>query len=273
MKATQYLWIGYDGTGRIVLAIILAVAAAAVAVAGTRLRQPAAPRRPGKTVTAGLLATWVLAIAAFLAGAHAYVHQLRADHLIRPGPGDPITPVTFLSAGVLFLIILGTSRHSPSVNLAGATIGAMAAPMIFEVPFDLIIMTRTYPAVPPDPALYRALYFGPLLLTGLTTLCLLTLSPLVTVSRASLLGVALMLTVFAVWALAGFSYPSSPLPIALNVTGKVLAFGTGLSLFQPGWFGQHRPVSRCEQPSPASPASADPARPWTGVLSNAGPAR
>jgi len=159
------------------------------------------------------------------------------------------------------------------VNLASAAIGAMAAPMIFEVPFDMIIMARTYPAVPQDPALYRALYFAPLLLIGLTTLCLLTLSPLVVVSRASLLGVALMLAVFAVWALAGFSYPSSPLPIALNVTGKLLAFATALSLFQPGWFGQRRAADWQDHPRPPAPAGDDPARPWTGVLSDAGAAR
>ena len=159
------------------------------------------------------------------------------------------------------------------MNLASAAIGAMAAPMIFEVPFDMIIMARTYPAVPQDPALYRALYFAPLLLIGLTTLCLLTLSPLVVVSRASLLGVALMLAVFAVWALAGFSYPSSPLLIALNVTGKLLAFATALSLFQPGWFGQRRAADWQDHPRPPAPAGDDPARPWTGVLSDAGAAR
>jgi hypothetical protein len=270
MKAAQYLWISYHGAGRVVLAVILVAAAAAVTYAAARMRQPVRLRRPGRAVTAGLLVTWVAAIAAFLAGATAYVHQVRADHLARGGPGDPVAPVTFLAAGVLFLIILGASRASPGVNLASAAIGAMAAPMIFEVPFDLIIMARTDPAVPPDPDLYRALYFAPLLLIGLTTLCLLTLSPLVVVSSPSLLGVALMLAVFAVWALAGFSYPSSPLPIALNVAGKVLAFATALSLFQPGWFGQGRPADWQVQPPSAMPSSGGPARPWTGVLSNAG---
>jgi hypothetical protein len=42
---------------------------------------------------------------------------------------------------------------------------------------------------------------------------------------------ALMLAVFAVWALAGFGYPSAPVPIALNVVSKILAFVTVLTLF------------------------------------------
>jgi hypothetical protein len=42
-----------------------------------------------------------------------------------------------------------------------------------------------------------------------------------------------MLAVFAVWALPGFGYPSAPLPYALNVLSKILAFVTALSLFLP----------------------------------------
>jgi len=42
-----------------------------------------------------------------------------------------------------------------------------------------------------------------------------------------------MLAVFAVWALAGFEYPSTPLPYALNVVAKLLAFATILTLFLP----------------------------------------
>lgn len=42
---------------------------------------------------------------------------------------------------------------------------------------------------------------------------------------------AAMLTVFAVWGLAGFGYPSEPLPYTLNVVSKILAFVTAVSLF------------------------------------------
>jgi hypothetical protein len=42
-----------------------------------------------------------------------------------------------------------------------------------------------------------------------------------------------MLGVFAVWALSGFGYPSAPLPTALNIVSKILAFVTVLTLFLP----------------------------------------
>jgi hypothetical protein len=93
-------------------------------------------------------------------------------------------------------------------------------------------MTRTYP-IPPDPAGYRALFFLPLFAIELTTLALLTLSPMVRLSRATFWSFAAMLAVFAVWALFGFGYPSTPVSITLNVVSKILAFVTALTLFLP----------------------------------------
>ena len=120
--------------------------------------------------------------------------------------------------------------------------------MIFELPFDLIVMTRTYP-IPPDPAWYRALFFLPLFAIELTTLALLTLSPMVRLSRATFLSFAAILVVFAVWALAGFGYPSAPVPITLNVVSKILAFVTVLTLFLP-------PLDQAatSEPAPVPPA-------------------
>jgi hypothetical protein len=109
----------------------------------------------------------------------------------------------------------------------------VAAPMIFEFPFDLIVMARTYPPIPPDPALYRVLFFAPLFLVEFTTLALLRLSPMVKLSRASFFFFAVMLLVFAVWGLSGFGYPSAPVPFALNVLSKIVAFAAALSLFVP----------------------------------------
>jgi hypothetical protein len=105
--------------------------------------------------------------------------------------------------------------------------------MIFEFPFDLIVMARTYPTIPPDPALYRLLFFAPLFLVEFTTLALLTLSPMVKLPRASFFFFALMLVVFAAWGLSGFGYPSGPVPFALNVLSKIVAFAVTLSLFLP----------------------------------------
>jgi hypothetical protein len=170
---------------------------------------------------------------AFLVCVSVYIHQARREFPARATPADPITPVTLLGVGAVFLVILIASRGSPVTRLGSAIIGALAAPMIFELPFDLIVMARTYPPITPDPARYRMLFFLPLFAIELTTLALLTLSPMVRLSRATFLSFALLLGVFAVWALSGFGYPSAPVPITLNVVSKILAFVTLLTLFLP----------------------------------------
>jgi hypothetical protein len=231
---TQYgTWLSYSGAARIELAVILLAAAGGVAYLGTRWRTPRRLPRPGPKLMTAMLTAWVLAIAAFLGCLAAYVHQERLDHLARAAPSDPIAPVTGLGVVIVFLVVLNASPDRPVVRVGSAIIGALAAPMIFELPFDLIVMARIYPPVPPDPTLYRALFFVPLFAIEITTLSLLAWSPMVRLRRASFLSFALMLAVFAAWALSGFGYPSAPLPITLNVVSKILAFVTALTLFLP----------------------------------------
>jgi hypothetical protein len=227
---TEGAWIGYSGTARIGLAVALLAVAAVAAYAGTRWPGPFQARRPSSAIANFMLAIWFLAITALLVGASLYIHQARHEFPGRATPTDPITPVTFLGVAAVFVVILIASPYGPAARLASATIGALAAPWIFELPFDLIVMTRTYP-IPPHPALYRALFFVPLVAVALSTLALLTLSPMVRLSRASFWSFAAMLGVFAVWALFGFGYPSAPVPITLNVVSKILAFVTALTLF------------------------------------------
>ena len=232
---TQYgTWVSYGGVARIELAILLLATAVGLAYAGTRLRLRAQAARPGRAAMTFMLGTWVLAIAAFLVCLASYVGQLRDEYVIHSAPVDHILPVTLLSAGVTFFVILMNSgSYGPVARLASAVIGAIAGPMIFELPFDLIVMARTYPPLYPDPALYRAMFFLPLFLIEITTLSLLTMSPMVKLSKGALLSLASMLAVFAVWALFGFAYPSAPIPTVLNALSKILAFVTILCLFLP----------------------------------------
>jgi hypothetical protein len=229
---TEGTWIGYSGTARIGLVVVLLALAGGLAYAGTRWPGPFQARRPRPAVAYVMLAIWILAIATFLVCLSLYVHQARQDFPGRTAPTDPIAPVTGLGVSLVFIIILTNSRGGPVARLGSAIIGALAAPMIFELPFDLIVMTRTYP-IPPDPAGYRALFFLPLFAIELTTLALLTLSPMVRLSRATFWSFAAMLAVFAVWALFWFGYPSTPVSITLNVVSKILAFVTALTLFLP----------------------------------------
>jgi uncharacterized membrane protein YidH (DUF202 family) len=233
-KTVDGTWVSYSGTARIDLAIVLMAAAVGTVYAGTRLRRPVRLPRPGQTATGIMMVAWLFTITAFLACAARYMRAMRQHHLLHTLPPHPITPVTGACAVVIFVTILIVARsHDWPVRLASAAVGAMAAPMIFEFPFDLIVMTRTYPPIPPDPAMYRVLFFAPLFLVEFATLSLLTLTPMVRLTRATFFSFALMLAVFAAWALSGFAFPATPGPLAFNVLSKILAFTTALTLFLP----------------------------------------
>ena len=225
-------WFSYTGTARLTLAIVLLAAAAALAYAGIRLPLPAGAPRPGRNTTTLMVVAWALSIIVFLACVGIYGKQAHQEHLAGR-PADNIFPITFIAAGLTFFLITVTGKPGGRTAVISAAIAAMAAPMVFELPFDLIVMARTYPPIPPNPALYRVLFFAPLFAIEITTLALLTWSPMVRLTRATFYAIALMLTVFAAWALAGFEYPAAPFPYALNVVAKLLAFATILTLFFP----------------------------------------
>jgi hypothetical protein len=94
---------------------------------------------------------------------------------------------------------------------------------------------------------------------------------MVRLTRATFFSFALMLGVFAVWALSGFGYPSAPLPTALNMASKILAFVTALTLFLP-----RRPAPRQAAPQQApQPDTNEQAQPASRPLAldlPAGPA-
>jgi hypothetical protein len=236
---TQYgTWVSYSGDARIWLAAGLLAVAGGVTLAGIRLPLPVRATRPGPAGRAAMIVAWAASIVAFLVGLTIYIRQyIHAYNLsaLKATPKDRIAPITFTAVVVVFIVIVIVSRRSLGfgARLASGAICAMAAPMIFELPFDLIVMARTYPPIPPDPALYRAVFFVPLFLIEITTLLLLRLSPMVRLNRATFFSFALMLGVFAVWALSGFGYPSAPLPTTLNIVSKILAFVTALTLFLP----------------------------------------
>jgi hypothetical protein len=229
-------WVSYGGAARIWLAVVLLAAAGGLVCAGIWLPLPARAATPGRAAVIATLVAWVASIAAWLACVIIYVRQdLHAYHLpiAKAAPPDHVAPFTFVAVVAVFVIILTRGSPGGGTRLASAAIGAIAALAIFELPFDLIVMARLYPPVPPDPALYRALFFVPLFLIEIITLLLLAQSPMVRLTRATFFSLALMLGVFAVWALSGFGYPSAPVPLTLNIVSKFLAFAVVLTLFFP----------------------------------------
>jgi hypothetical protein len=274
---TQYaIWASYSGDARSWLAIGLLATASCVVLAGIRLPLPIQLTRPGRNGRAATVAAWAASVLALLVCVAIYVNHGSAD-IKAAGTGAPvfrapILPVTLAAEAVLFIVIV--SRRSPELpetRLTSAVIGALAAPMIFELPFDPLVIDRIR-GFPLEPHTYVALVYVPLVLAEVTTLLLLRLSPMVALTRATFFCFALMLGTWAVWALAGFGFPSAPLPTALNMTSKVLAIGTGLTLFlhrqprldqalQPD-IQQSQPVTgtalapAAEHPQPAEPAVA-----------------
>ncbi len=143
--STQGSWRPYIGSGSIALSVLLLVAALLVIVAVWRLRQPVALRGADKFVAAVIVTAWSLAVVMFLVALVAFVLALVQQEPNVVGPVDPITKFTAISAVISFSVIWYLTRDAGFwVSVGSAIVGAIAAPMIFELPFDLIVMSRTY---------------------------------------------------------------------------------------------------------------------------------
>ena len=156
-------WISYGGGEAILLAIVLLVVAGGFAYAGKRLRAPLGVTRPASTVAGFMIAIWLLAIYTVVVATTVYGLQVKQAY---PGfTARRVRVCAFVDASITFFIILYLTRRCGwKVALGSAVIGTAAAPMIFEFPFDLIIITRTNPPIPTHPMLYRQLFFLPLFL-------------------------------------------------------------------------------------------------------------
>lgn len=182
---TQYgTWVAYAGADAVLLGIVLLAIGLLFVWLGLKLKRPIGIKRPGKAVTGFLVLIWILSLLTFLVCLITYGLQLYQEHLLQATPTSPITQVTLGSAVVAFAVIAYATRKSGLKLASGsALVGTLAAPMIFELPFDLIVMTRTYPPISPSPYLFRLLFFLPLFLVEISTFSFLTLSPLTKLSR------------------------------------------------------------------------------------------
>lgn len=223
-------WVSYTGGEGIFLSAVLFVVAGGLAYAGKRLRTPLGLTRPAGTVAALMIAIWLLAIYDVIVAT--YVYGLQVKQAYPDFVAARVRVGTFVYALMTFFLILFlTRRWRWKIALASAVVGTAAAPMIFELPFDLIVMARTNPPLPNHPMLYRQLFFLPLFLVELSTISLLMLLPSMRVTAYAAYAAAGMFLVFAVWAAIGFAFPAEPLPLALNVISKILSFLAAVMLF------------------------------------------
>ncbi len=232
MKSVDGTWVSHSATTRIALAIVLVTAAAGMVYPGARLRRPGRLPQPGWTAKSVVVA-WVLAIIALLVCAHEFVSALRQQHLLHGVRLNPIEPVIGACVVVIFATILIRPRsHECSVPLVSAAVGAVAVPMILEVPFGLITMTRTYPPMPPDPVAYRVLFFRALVPRPAHD----TVIPAIRLDGTPDQDHLLLRN--DAGGIRGLSairirLPPHPRPYAFNVPSKLLAFATALTLFLP----------------------------------------
>ena len=225
-------WSPYAGSGSIILAVVLFLIVGVLLFGAFRLQRSIQVKRPGAFMGVTIIVIWILSVLTFLIAVTAYALELYKQVGPYTGPKDPITPVTMGSAVLTFFVIIALAQHSGfRVAVGSAIVGTIAAPMIFELPFDLIVMWHTFPPAPA--ALFTPLFFYPLFLVEVSSFAMLMLSPVMRLSRYTLFFLASMFLVFAVWALFGFAYPAWPLPIVMNMLAKVLAFATAVTLFLP----------------------------------------
>jgi hypothetical protein len=237
---THYIvpWSPLTQAGSIILATVLFVITGILLYLGTRLHHPLAARRPGRFVGACLVAIFLLSAISFLVAATAEGQALVQQIGPVSGPANHITPITLACGVIAFVVILyltsgrGTTPIAPRrfwMAVGSAVVGTIAAPLIFELPFDLIVIGRAY--YPTPHALFALLYFCPLFVVEISSIAMLTFSPSMRLSRLTLFLLAGMFFVFAVWAVFGFTYPSIPISYICNATSKILAFAAAVSLF------------------------------------------
>ncbi len=233
-------WAPFTGGSRIILAVVLLLITGALVFFGTQLHHPLVAAKPGKFLIACIIVTWFLSVVAFFVAFGAYLLALEAQVGSISGPTNHITPFTMLFGLISFFIIFFLTAPSLTkaihpgqfwVAVGSAMVGTIAAPMIFEFPFDLIVLWHTHPPTPG--ALYTLLFFLPLFAVEILSFAMLTFSPNMKLSNTTLYLLAGLFFLFAIWMAFGFGYPSTPLFFAFNVSSKLVAFAVTVSLFLP----------------------------------------
>jgi hypothetical protein len=211
------VWNPYSGYAAYALSLILFALGLGVVFLARRLTRDVRLPMPGRGLKVVIVVVWALSILIVL--------RLFRDVARATGQSvgniGPVFPITLASAFFSFAFIAYVSRRDGlGAALGNAFAGAAAGPMVFELPFVLIIMFSV--TTPIRSGLFLLFVF---LVVILTTLALPTFSSRFAVTRYSLYLLGSMVLVFAVWALlTGFAPPSDPVSFSLNGVSKVLGF-------------------------------------------------
>jgi hypothetical protein len=221
------LWNAYSGSAALLLSVILLAVGVGLLVLGRRLTKDVKLPMPGKALKVVIVLVWAVCIFLVIG-----LFKQVAARTGQSGLGiGPVFPITIASAFVTFLVIAYLTRSGGMLAALGNGFsGAVAGPMVFELPFILIITPMVTTRVP-----HPLFLFFTFLVVILTTLALPLFSSRFAVTRYSLYLFGAMLLVFAVWALAtGYAPPSDPVSFALNAVSKVLGFAAVAAGFVTG---------------------------------------
>jgi hypothetical protein len=218
-------WTPYTEPRTVLLALLLSLVAIGLMLAARRMKKSIQLPHPGRIAKVIIVIIWIIPILFFLA-----VIRVISEKTHNAPSTGPILPITLASAVCTFAYLAYATRKGGTLSALGnGFIGAVAGPMVFEFPFDLIVIPLLKIG-----ALGIIIFFGPLFTVIFTTLALLLFSKRTAITKYSLYSLAAMFLVFAVWALEGFSYPSNPISFTLNAISKVLSFTTIIAMFSSG---------------------------------------
>lgn len=211
-------WSPYSGMAAVVLGLILLVLAAGFFVLAGKKRSASLMPNIGFAWKVVIVLVWILSILLVLP----LFKQVAADTGQSALGTGPVLPITLASAVGTFAAVAYLTRAGGALAALGnGFAGAVAGPMVFELPFVLIITPVVTTRVP-----HPLFLFSVFLLVILTTLLLPTFSRRFSVNKYSLSLLGAMLAVFALWAFAtGYAPPGDPTSFILNAVSKVLAFG------------------------------------------------
>jgi hypothetical protein len=219
------VWSPYTGETALLIALFLFALGAGVIFLGRRLRMDHDLWRPWRWLRVVIVVVWILSILILL---RIFKHIGTVDPSAQVQ--GPVLPITLASAACTFVLVAYLLRRDgAAASLGGAFAAAVAGPMVFELPFVLIVAPVS--STPTDPGAALTI---PFFLAMFLTLALLSFSSRSAITRYSLYFLGAMFLTFAVWALFGFSYPSSPVPFLLNSVSKVLGFATTAAMFRGG---------------------------------------
>jgi len=176
----------------------------------------------GKVVGIIVLIIWAFSILTFLR-----INRNLARYTGSAGNLGPIYPITIITAVCTFAVVVYFSRRDGIISALGrGSLAFIAGPMVFEFPFLLIVIPRVRAPLVPE-----LIFLIPLFTIIFTTLSMLLFSRKIAITKYSVYFYGVMILVFAIWGLEGYSYPSNPTSFLLNAVSKVLGFAAVAAMF------------------------------------------